>query len=65
MPFVTVNAFVKVTTSVPVVTVTLLAPAAAVLLIFRTAVADVEELTVSEATVIPAPKVATEVPCTK
>jgi hypothetical protein len=64
-PCVTVNAFVSVTTSPPVATVTLLGPMVAVAAIFTIAVALVAELTVSDATVIPALKLAVVVPCTK
>ena len=49
----------------PVVTVTLLAPAVAVAPIDTTAAAPVAEVTVSELTVIPVPKVAVLVPCTQ
>jgi hypothetical protein len=65
VPLVTVKPFARVTISVPVVTVTPLAPAVAVALIETTAVAAVAELTVSELTVMPVPKVAVEVPCTQ
>jgi hypothetical protein len=65
VPFVTVNPFASVTTSPPVVSVTLCAPAVAVDAIFNTAVAVVAEFTVKDAIVIPVPKLAVVVPCTK
>jgi hypothetical protein len=61
----TINALLRETTSVPVLTVTLRVPAAAAGSIFNTAVTLVAEFTVSEATVIPAPKLAFVVPWTK
>ena len=65
VPLLTVKPFVRVTTSAPVVTDTLRAPAAAAASMFTTAVAVVAVFTVSEATVIPAPKPAVLVPCTQ
>ena len=65
VPLVTVKPLARVTISVPVVIVTLPAPAVAVALIDTTAVAVVAEVTVSEFTVMPLPKVAVEVPCTQ
>src|SRR5271165_257180 len=62
---VTANAFTSVSTSEPVLTVTLLAPSAAFPAMFTTAVALVAEFTVSEATLIPAPKLAVVTPCEK
>jgi hypothetical protein len=62
VPAVTVNPLVKLATSVPVVRVTALEPVTAVGAMFTTAVALVAEFTVSDATVIPAPKLATVVP---
>jgi hypothetical protein len=62
---VTVKAFTSVSTSAPVPTVTLLAPSGALPAIFTTAVALVADTTVSDATVIPAPKLAVVVPCEK
>ena len=61
----TVKPFVSETTSLPVVTVTVLAPAVAVEPIEMVAVALVGELTVSEFTVMPLPKLASLVPCTQ
>ena len=61
-PGVTENAFAKVTTSLPVVTVKLRELRNAVGSIFRTAVVLVGEFTVNDATVIPAPKFAVVVP---
>jgi hypothetical protein len=55
----------SVSTSLPVVSVIVRAPVAAAELMFTTAVAAVGEVTVSDATVIPAPKVAVVVPCTQ
>ena len=55
----------KVSTSVPVVSVMLRAPAAAVELMLKTAVAEVAEFTVRLVTVMPAPKLAVVVPCTQ
>ncbi len=57
--------FVSVTTSVPVVRVTLRAPTVAAASIVMFAVAVVGELTVRVLTVIPAPRLAVVVPCTK
>ena len=57
--------FTSVTTSAPVVTTTLRAPVAADESMFNTTAALVAEFTVSDATVIPAPKLAVVVPCTK
>jgi hypothetical protein len=65
VPAVTVNPLVRLATSVPVVRVTALEPVTAVGAMFTTAVALVAEFTVSDATVIPEPKVATVVPWTK
>ena len=65
VPLVTVKPLFRVTTSAPVVTVTLRAPAAAAGSMFSAAVAVVAELTVSVATVIPAPKLAVLLPCTQ
>ena len=65
VPLVTVKPLVRVTTSAPVVTDTLRAPAAAAASMFTTAVAVVAVFTVSEATVMPAPKLAVLVPCTQ
>ena len=62
VPAVTVNPLVRLATSVPVVRVTALEPVTAVGAMFTTAVALVAEFTVSDATVIPAPKLATVVP---
>ena len=55
VPLVTVKPFARVTISVPVVTVALLAPAVDVALTDTTAVAVVAEVTVSEFTVMPLP----------
>ena len=63
-PAVTVKPLVKVSTSVPVVSVTVLGPIAPAALMPSTAVVLVGELTVRKATVIPAPKLALFVPCT-
>src|SRR5205814_5267488 len=60
-----VKPLARLTTSLPVVTVTVLAPAVAVELMEITAVALVAELIVSEFTVMPAPKLAVEVPWTQ
>ena len=65
MPAVTAKPLVKVSTSLPVVTVTVLDPVAAAAPMFSVAVALVAELTVREATVMPAPKLAAVVPCTQ
>src|ERR1700683_4524075 len=62
---VTVNPFVSEATSVPDVRVTVRAPRDADSAILTTAVALVAELTVSDATVIPAPKLAVVVACAK
>ena len=61
----TVNPPFSVATSAPVVNVTLRAPVAADASMFSTALALVGELTVNDATVMPAPKLAVVVPCTK
>src|SRR5215471_16080686 len=61
----TVNPPVRVTTSAPVVTVTSRAPAVAAGSILITAVALTAEFTVTEPTVIPAPKLAVVVPWAK
>src|SRR5438477_440273 len=58
VPDVTVKPSTKAATSALVVTVTLRVPGAAPKSMFSTAVALVSELTVSEATVIPAPELA-------
>ena len=65
VPAVTENPLASVTTSVPVESDTARVPSAAAGSMFKTAVAVVVEVTVSEATVTPAPKVAVVVPCTK
>ena len=62
---VTVKPLESVSTSLPVVIVTVCAPVVAVGLMFNVAVALVEEFTVSDATVMPAPKLAVVVPCTQ
>ena len=62
---VTLNPFKRVANSVPVVTVTVCEPTVAVDAMLMTAVAAVGELTVSDATVIPAPNEVVVVPCTK
>jgi hypothetical protein len=62
---VTVKPLVSVSISLPVVRVIVLVPVAAAALMFTTAVAVVGEFTVSDATVIPAPKLAVVVPCTQ
>ena len=59
---VTVKAFVCVSASLPVVTVTVRTPGVAAGSILRTAVALVKEFTVSETTVIPEPKLVWLVP---
>jgi hypothetical protein len=59
----TVNPLVSVSISLPVVRVTVLVPAAAEELMFTMAVAVAGELTVNDATVIPAPKLAVVVAC--
>jgi hypothetical protein len=64
-PAVTVKPLDSVSTSVPVVSVIVRAPVAAVALMFTNAVALNGELTVRDATVIPAPKLAVAVPCTQ
>ena len=56
------NPFVRLTTSVPVVTVTVWAPVVAVEAMLMTAVAVVGELTVSETTMMPVPNEAVVVP---
>jgi hypothetical protein len=60
-----VNPLERVSTSLPVVTVTVRAPDDAAGSIFKTAVALVLLFTVSDATVTPAPKLAVVVPCTQ
>ena len=62
MPVVTVKPLVSVSTSLPVVKVTVRAPVGVAGSILRTAVAVVDELTVKEATVMPAPNAAVLVP---
>ena len=62
MVTVTVKPFVSVTASALVMRVTLRAPRAAAPSMFSTAVAEVAELIVSVATVIPAPNGAVVVP---
>jgi hypothetical protein len=62
---VTVKALASVSTSVPVVTVSGRVPGVATELMLRTAVALVKEFTVSEITVMPAPKFAWLAPCWK
>ena len=57
--------FTRLTTSEPVVTVTVCAPSAVVGAMLITAVAVVTDVTVTEITVTPAPNVATVDPCTK
>ena len=61
----TVKPWANVTTSAPVVSVTSRAPVAAAESMFSTAMALVGELTVKDATVIPVPRLAVVVPCTK
>ena len=56
------NPLTSVATSVPEVTITFCEPTAADVAMFRTAMALVAEDTVSDATVIPAPKLAVVVP---
>ena len=63
VPAVTVNPLGNVSTSAPVVKVMVLRPVAAAGSTFNTAVALVDEFTVSDATAIPAPKFAVVVPC--
>lgn len=65
VPFVTVNPLTSVTTSVPVVRVTLRVPSAAAGSILKTTVAVVTLFAVTEATVIPVPKLAVVVPWTQ
>ena len=65
VPLVTVKPLLSATTSALVVSVTFRAPVAAAASMVNTAVAVVAELTVSEATLTPAPKDAVVVPCTQ
>ena len=62
VPAVIVNPFARLTTSVPVVTVTVCEPTVALGAILITAVVLVDELTVKDETVIPVPKEAIVVP---
>ena len=62
VPAVIVNPFARLTTSVPVVTVTVCEPTVAVDAMLITAVALVDELTVKDEIVIPVPKEAVVVP---
>jgi len=61
----TVNAFARVATSAPVVTETVRGPVDAAGSMFNRTVAVVGEVTVSDVTVVPAPKLAVVVPCTQ
>ena len=61
----TLNPLLKAASSLPVVTLTVRAPKVAAGSMLTTAAALVDELTVSDTTVIPAPKLATLVPWTK
>ncbi len=65
LPCSTVKPALRVTTSEPVVRVTLCAPKKAAGSMSSTAVALVDELTVSNATVTPGPKFAVVIPATK
>jgi hypothetical protein len=65
VPAVTVKPLESVSISLPVVSVIVRVPVAAAELMFKTAVAVVAEFTVSDATVIPAPKPAVVVPWTQ
>jgi hypothetical protein len=62
---VTVNAFIIVNTSAPVLIVTLLVPSGALPAMFTTAVALVGDSTVSDPSAIPPAKLAIVVPCEK
>ena len=61
----TANPLTSEETSLPVVSVTVRGPCAAAGSMLSVAVAPVEELTVNDVTLIPAPKLAEVVPCTK
>ena len=65
VPGVTVNEFAKVTTSAFVVSITLRRPVVAAESILITAARLVAEVTVTETTVIPGPKLAVVIPCEK
>ena len=65
VPAVIVKPLLRVSISLPVVRVIVRVPVAAVGAMLMVAVAEVGELTVRLATVIPAPKLAVVVPCTQ